>query len=118
MSVEVNLLISLLKLTKKGAVLTENVNRDARILSATARKMLAKLQNEGLIYLKQDSVEVESKSRLKLAVKAVSLGADVEHISNLLCWQEFEEITALALKSTGYVVSNTFDLKMQLANGK
>jgi len=68
MSVERNLLISLLKLTKKGRVLTESVNRDARIPSATARKLLQKLQNEGLIYLKQDSVEVENNCRLKLAV--------------------------------------------------
>ncbi|MGD0204452.1 MAG: NERD domain-containing protein [Candidatus Bathyarchaeia archaeon] len=111
MSVERNLVISLLKLTKKGSVLAESVNRDARIPSSTARKLLDKLQNEGLIYLKQDSVEVENTSRLKLAVKAVSLGADVEHISNLLCWQEFEEITALALKNNGYTVSNNVRFK-------
>jgi Holliday junction resolvase-like predicted endonuclease len=111
MSVERNLLISLLKLTKKGRVLTESVNRDARIPSATARKLLQKLQNEGLIYLKQDSVEVENNCRLKLAVKAASLGADVEHISNLLCWQEFEEITAFALKNNGYKVSNNVRFK-------
>ncbi len=111
MSVERNLIISLLKLTKKGSVLTENVNRDARIPSATSRKLLKKLQNEGLVYLKQDSVEVESNGRLKLAVKAASLGADVEYISNLLCWQEFEEITALALKNNGYLVSNNVRFK-------
>ncbi len=111
MSVERNLLISLLKLTKKGPVLTESVNRDAHIPSATARKLLQKLQNEGIIYLKQDSVEVENNCRLKLAVKAASLGADVEHISNLLCWQEFEEITAFALKNHGYEVSNNVRFK-------
>jgi len=111
MSVERNLIISLLKLTKKGSVLTENVNRDARILSATSRKLLKKLQNEGLVYLRQGSVEVESNGRLKLAVKAASLGADVEYISNLLCWQEFEEITALALKNNGYLVSNNVRFK-------
>jgi len=110
-SVECNLIISLLKLTQKGAVLTERVNRDARIPSLTTRKLLKKLQNEGLVYLKQDGIEVESSSRLKLAVKAVSLGADVERISNLLCWQEFEEITALALKNNGYVVSNNVRFK-------
>ena len=111
MSVECNLIISLLKLTQKGAVLTESVNRDARMPSATARKLLEKLQNEGLVYLKQDTIEVESNSRLKLAVKAVSLGADVERISNLLCWQEFEEITAFALKNNGYTVSNNVHFK-------
>ena len=111
MSVERNLVISILKLTQKGAVLIENVNRDARVPSVTSRKLLQKLQNEGLIYLKQDSIEVENNGRLKLAVKAASLGADVEHISNLLCWQEFEEFTAFALKNNGYEVSNNVRFK-------
>jgi hypothetical protein len=111
MSVERNLVISILKLTQRSAVLIENVNRDARVPSATSRKLLQKLQNEGLIYLKQDSIEVENNGRLKLAVKAASLGADVEHISNLLCWQEFEEITAFALENNGYEVSNNVRFK-------
>jgi hypothetical protein len=111
MSVERNLIISLLKLTKEGPVLTESVNRDARIPSATARKLLGKLQNEGLVYLKSESVEVDSSMRLKLAVKAASLGADVEHISNLLCWQEFEEIAAFALKNNEYAVANNVRFK-------
>ena len=111
MSVERNLVISLLKLTKEGPVLIESVNKDARIPSAIALKLLGKLQNEGLIYVTADSVEVDSNSRLKLAVKAASLGADVEHISNLLCWQEFEEIAALALKNNGYIVENNVRFK-------
>ncbi len=111
MSVERNLLISLLKLTKKGPVLIESVNKEARIPSTVSLELLEKLQNENLIYLKPDSVEVDSNSRLKLAVKAASLGADVEHISDLLCWQEFEEIAALALKNNGYVVQNNVRFK-------
>lgn len=111
MSVERNLVISLLKLTKEGPVLIENVNKDARIPSAGALKLLRKLQKEDLIYLKPDSVEVDSTSRLKLAVRAASLGADVEHISDLLCWQEFEEIAAFALKNNGYTVHNNVRFK-------
>ena len=111
MSVERNLVISLLKLTKEGPVLIESVNKDARIPSAVALKLLRKLQNEDLIYLKPDSVEVDSTSRLKLAVRAASLGADVEHISDLLCWQEFEEIAAFALKNNGYTVQNNVRFK-------
>ncbi len=111
MTVERNLIISLLKLTQKGVVLTESVNREAHIPSTTIRKLLEQMQNDGLVYLKENSIEVESNSRLKLAIKAVSLGADVESISNLLCWQEFEEITALALKNNGYVVSNNVRFK-------
>jgi hypothetical protein len=105
-SVELNLIISLLKLTKKSSVLIENVNSDARLPKATSRKLLDKLQCEGLVYLKQDIIEVEGSGRLKLAIKAASLGADVEQVSHLLCWEEFEEIAAFALKTFGYTVAN------------
>lgn len=111
MSVERNLLISLLKLTKEGPVLIESVNTDARIPSTVTLELLQKLQNENLIYLKADTIEIESTNRLKLAVKAASLGADIEHISNLLCWQEFEAIAALALKNNGYTVQNNVRFK-------
>ena len=104
MSVERNLLISILKFTKEGPVLIEDVNRDARIPAVVTLNLLEKLQSEGLIYVKAQNVEVESGDRIKLAVKAASLGADVENISNLLCWQEFEEIAALALRNNGYAV--------------
>lgn len=111
MSVERNLIISLLKLTKEGAVLTEDVKKDSRTPSTITTKLLAKLQSEGLVYLKPDSVEADSSMRLKLAVKAASLGSDVEHISNFLCWQEFEEIAAFALKNYGHAVANNVRFK-------
>jgi Holliday junction resolvase-like predicted endonuclease len=111
MSVERNLVISILKLTKEGSVLIESVNKEARIPSVVTIKLLDKLQNENLIYLKPDRIEVDSNCRLKLAVKAISLGADIEHISNLLRWQEFEEIAALVLKNNGYVVKNNVRFK-------
>lgn len=111
MSIERNLVISLLKLTKEGTVLIESVNKEARIPSTVTLKLLDKLQNENIIYLKTNSIGVDSNSRLKLAVKAASLGADIEHISDLLCWQEFEEIAALALKNNGYVVKNNVRFK-------
>jgi Holliday junction resolvase-like predicted endonuclease len=111
MSVERNLVISILKLTKERDVLIESVNKEARIPSAVTLNLLDKLQNENLIYLKTNSIEVDSNCRLKLAVKAASLGADIEHISDLLCWQEFEEIAALALKNNGYIVKNNVRFK-------
>jgi Holliday junction resolvase-like predicted endonuclease len=111
MSVERNLIISILKLTSEGPVLAERVKRDARLPSAVMNKLLVKLQREGLVNLKQGSVEAESGSRLNLAVQALTLGADIEDISNMLCWQEFEEIAGFALKNNGYVVSNNVRFK-------
>ena len=101
--VERDLLISLLKLTKDGSVLREYVKKDARITSDIALKLLENLQNEGLLHLKDDFVEADTADRLRLAVKAVTLGADVEHVSEFLRWQEFENIAAVALERNDYV---------------
>ena len=111
MSIERNLLISLLKLTKSGPVLIKSINQDARIPSDIVRNLLEKLQNEGLIYLKENNVEADTDNRLKMTVKAASLGADVEHISAFLRWQEFEEIAAIALERNGYVAAKNVRFK-------
>jgi Holliday junction resolvase-like predicted endonuclease len=73
--------------------------------------LLEKLQNEGLFYLKDDSVETSSDNRLRLAVRAVSLGADIEQVSAFFSWQEFEDIAALALERNGYVVAKNLRFK-------
>lgn len=111
MVIERNLLISLLKLTKDGSVLIKDVNKDSKIASDIVRKLLEKLQNNGVLYLNSDFVEVNSDDRLRLAVKAASLGADIEHVSSFLRWQEFEDIAALALERNGYVVSKSLRFK-------
>jgi len=111
MSIESNLILSVLKLTKKGSALIEDTKREARLPAASIRKLLRRLQKEGLVYLKLNRIEVDSGMRLKLAVKATSLGTDMERISNLLCWQEFEEIAALALKGYGYKTASNVRFK-------
>jgi len=72
MAIERNLIISLLKLTKNGPVLIKDVNQDARIASDIAGKLLEKLQNEDMLYLKEDSVEADSDNRLRLAVNIMN----------------------------------------------
>ncbi len=111
MTVERDLLISLLKLTENGSVLIENVKSDAKTTTSIVGNLLGKLQNEGLVYLYQDKVEADGYSRLKLAVKAIGMGADVEYVSNLLSWQEFEDIAAVALERNGYIAAKNVRFK-------
>jgi len=73
--------------------------------------LLEKLQTEELLKLNQGSVEAHSENRLKLAIKAISLGADVEVVSGFLHWQEFESIAATALKNNGYIVKQNLRFK-------
>ena len=111
MIVERNLIMSLLKLTKDGPVLIEIVKKDSRITSDIAIKLLEKLQKECLIYLSNDKVEASNEGRLLLAVKAASLGMDVEQVSSFLPWQEFESIATLALKNNGYEIAKNVRFK-------
>jgi len=109
--IERNLLISLLKLTKNNSVDIETVNLDAKLPRSTTLKLLKMLQNQELITMQESIVEVSVESRLKMAIKAINLGADVERISDLLCWQEFEEMAALALMYNGYVTKKNVRFK-------
>jgi hypothetical protein len=105
MDIEKNLIIALLKLTRKGPVSHDLINKDARIPSETAEKLLQRLQSEGLVYLRESIVEIDAMQRLKLAVRAIGLGVDVERVSGFLQWQEFEGLAAVALERNGYSVS-------------
>jgi Holliday junction resolvase-like predicted endonuclease len=111
MSIERDLIISILKLTANGSVTREQINKDAKIASDIALKLLRGLQNDGMVYLKDNIVEADSNGRLELAVRAIVLGADVERISGFLRWQEFEDITAIALEKNSYTVAKNVHFK-------
>jgi len=104
MIVERNLLISILKLTKNGSVLIEDVKKDSRLPLDSMTGLLEKFQTQDLLKINANNLEVHSENRLKIAVKAVSVGADMEAVSSFLGWQEFESIAATALKNNGYAV--------------
>jgi Holliday junction resolvase-like predicted endonuclease len=101
----------LLKLTKETSVLIKNVKDDCRLPLEVTVKLLHKLQTEGLINLENDLIEVTKDNRMKLAVKAAELGGDAENITNLLSWQEFEDIAVLALKNNGFSVLKNVHFK-------
>ena len=108
---ERNLLISILKLTKNGPALTKDVNTDAHLPSSLCTSLLQKMQTENLINLTGDTIEADSQSRLKIAIKAATQGGDLQAIADMLCWQEFEEIAAEALKINGYTVTKNLHFK-------
>jgi Holliday junction resolvase-like predicted endonuclease len=110
-SIEGDLITSILKLTVNESVSRERINKDAKIASGIALKLLRRLQNDGMIYLRGNMIEVDGSCRLKLAVKAVALGADVERISGFLRWQEFEDIASIALERNGYIVAKNTHFK-------
>jgi len=111
MSIERDLIITLLKLTKDGSVSKGIVKKDAKLPSDIVENLLRKLQKDRLIYLQTDIVEVSSLQRLKLAVRTISLGADIESVSGFLQWKEFEGIAAVAFERNGYCVKKNLRFK-------
>jgi len=111
LNIERDLVISILRLTKEGLVSCELVKKDAKIASEIVEKLLRKLQNEGLIYLHKHVVEANSLQRLKLAVYAIQLGADIESVSSLLQWKEFEDMATVALERNGYKIGRNVRFK-------
>jgi len=111
MSIERELIISLLKLTREGSVSHELINKEAKIPLQIGEELLRRLQNDGLVYVRESLVEADSVQRLKLAVRAVELGADVERVSSALEWQEFENMAAVALERNGYDVQRNLRFK-------
>lgn len=109
--IERELLISVLKLTMNGQFTFKDVVKLARVPSLVALNILKNLQAEHLLNVKDGVIGADADSRIKLAVKAVTLGADIERVSGLLCWQEFEEIAAVALEANGYVVAKNVRFK-------
>lgn len=111
MIVERNLIISVLKLTKGELISFEVLIKDAKISSRVGENFLKKLQNDGLLYLQNKVVIVDSLKRLKLAVRAVELGADLERVSSFLDWKEFENIVAIAFKRNGFSINKNLRFK-------
>jgi len=111
LSIEANLIISLLKLTREGAVSLELVKKDAKLPLQLVEKLLQKLQNDGYIYLQKNVVDVDGLQRVKLAVYAVQLGVDLENVSGFLRWKEFEDIASIAFERNGYGVYKNLRFK-------
>jgi len=111
MSIEKEVIISILKLTKNGPILNKLVNEDARVTSDFAQNLLRKLQKEGLIYLQKDMIEADGLQRLKLAVYAIRLGADFERVCGFLQWKEFENVAVVAFEQNSYSVEKNLRFK-------
>ncbi len=111
MTVERNLLISILRLTKTGPVQRELVRRDARVIVQVADEILKKFHDKGLIQYRGGLVEASSSQRARMAFSAVELGSDPQKVCGVLKWDEFEEIAAKAFEVSNFTVKRRFRFK-------
>jgi Holliday junction resolvase-like predicted endonuclease len=73
--------------------------------------LLQRLQNDGLVNFQDKMLEVTTLQRLELAICALNKGADLEKVSSLLHWKEFEAMAAVAFENNGYSVTKNLRFK-------
>lgn len=110
-SLEKELIISVLELTKKGRVLIEDVYKGIGFPRDLTFNLLQKLKYQGLIFFNEEFLETSEYQRLNLAIHAVALGADIERTCSFLSWQEFEKVAVIAFKLNGYYVKKNLRFK-------
>lgn len=111
MNIEKELIITILKLTSNGPILNEQIYKNVKVTHNVALNLLKKLEKEGLIYFHNNFLEADSFQRLRLAVYAVRLGADLEHVCSFLGWREFERVAVVAFERNGYEVVENLRFK-------
>jgi hypothetical protein len=105
------MIISLLRLSRTKPILQKHVNREAKVPSDVGRRLLQTLQRDGLIYVRNGSIEINSLQRVRLATRAFELGADHERVSSVLEWKEFESVSSIALETQGYAVKTNLHFR-------
>ena len=111
MNVEREILIAVLKLTKNRPIDYSLVSKNARIPAQTGKELLKKLADAALIRWKGEVLEASPSQRVRIAVQAIKLGADMERVCRLLDWREFESITNETFKVYNYCVKKNFRFK-------
>jgi len=107
-TIEREVLVSTLKMTGDGRARIEEISQDAKVPVQTVRKMLRKNSENGIVQLSSKFVAAEAEQRLKLASKAIELGADIERVCSFLKWEEFEDISILAFEANDFEVKKHF----------
>jgi Holliday junction resolvase-like predicted endonuclease len=74
-------------------------------------EILKKLCWEGFCQQRRGVVKATPIQRLKVAVRAIDLGADFERVSSLLQWREFETLAAEVFRANDYDVISNFRFK-------
>jgi hypothetical protein len=103
-----DILIALLETTKEGPTDYEELRETVRVTDEAFTAFLDYLIEQGLVGVGEEALEATLEQRLKIAVRAVRAGADMERVSQALGWLEFEEMTAYTFEANDYKVKRRF----------
>jgi len=90
--------------TQSGEATLDEVREHVNVTSEAFDQTVEAMAGEGAITLDGDFVRLSTEQRVRLAVKAVELGADFQTVSGSLGWLEFEELAAHVFEENGFTV--------------
>ena len=104
MFIEREVLISALKATIDGCTPIHDISQNAKVPLQLTREILRRNCALGIVHLEDESVRFIGDQRIRVAVKALEMGADIERVCSLLTWTEFEDVSVMAFESNNYSV--------------
>ena len=102
MKTEREILISILKLTREGPASIELIAKNSRIPLSVVEEQIKKFLSLNLAEKEEALIRVSPLQRLKIAFRAITLGADIERVCRNLSWKEFEDVAVTAFQTNGY----------------
>jgi hypothetical protein len=111
MILERKILLSILKLTKDKEVEIisyEELSKESDIPLHLIDKWSKKSSIRQLIQFIENTLVIEREQRLKIAIRAIELGVDIEKACDFLTWMEFEDIAILAFQLNGFITKKHF----------
>jgi Holliday junction resolvase-like predicted endonuclease len=111
MTVEKEVVLALLRLTRSGPTSKISLTRNLRIPAQLVDQILEKLHQGGLFQTYGSMIETTSSQRIKMAIHALEVGADFELACRMLSWAEFEGIAAQAFEANGCLAIRNFHFK-------
>jgi hypothetical protein len=103
----------ILEETKEGNVDFEELTQKVIITKEAFHEILYTFKHNGFITISENEIIVSRDQRIKLAVKAIELGADFEKISKSLEWIEFEELVARIFRENGFNTKTRYRFKAE-----
>ena len=94
--------------TQSGEATLDEVRESVNITSEAFDQTVEAMVKDGAITLDGDAVRLSKEQRVRLAVRAVELGADFQTVSGSLGWLEFEELVAYVFEENVFTVQRRY----------
>ena len=106
-----NFFVELLKHTNQKSITLDDFVKKTQITLDQSIIFLRKLSEKGIISDNFKKIKLSSSQRIELAIYSICMGTDIERVSNVLDWKEFENFTANILEKNNYSVKQNFRFK-------